>query len=159
MTKNRGMALKMAALAAAAASFAWLWHELTIRHRRYLKNPPREIAGSVIRKYWDDYAKYMEIGTPRSHFFKLFPEPANAHSEMVCVWLYSDKQHRLAGMKPEDLTWRSLMGWSEGSCFVVFIDGKLATPVSNSGAFTVSGALAGSLGISLDKARMLVGEE
>ena len=122
--------------------FAVFWlREWKLSRDRWFKNPPRNIAGFVIDKYLDHYMSDFTLVMPRAQIFKKLPEPINGDSENVCIWLVEDTEHVFDGVRADRLSWRSLIDWHEGTCFMVFVNGKAATPICGSAGLTPWDAL------------------
>src|SRR6266567_3836610 len=99
--------------------------------RNSLRNASPETAVDVIGKHLDYYSQHLPMGMAREEALRLLPKPHNTNTENVCVWIigYSDlpkTQGRL------DWQWLHI---AKAGYFLVFVDGRLATPLCSNAAF------------------------
>lgn len=102
---------------------------LTVKSR-LSKTDPSE-AVSTIEHHLDYYSGHLHIGMPKGDALAILPMPHNTNTENVCVWVLPSTE---TNPQPDHQDWQWLQS-TRGGYFVIFVDGKLATPLCANAAF------------------------
>jgi hypothetical protein len=111
-------------------------------------------AARLIGSHLDFYERKVHIGMSREGALAYFPKPQNTNTQNVCIWVYDSTET----VKSRDLDWQSLQATRAGY-FVVFVDGKLATPICADSSFNSWGALKKYGNFSQEQANQVLGPE
>jgi hypothetical protein len=89
----------------------------------------------------------------RDKVLALLPNPANTNTENVCVWVFESTERTKTENRGD---WQWLVSTRSGF-FLVFVDGKLATPLCGTSAFSPWQALQDYAGLSRERVEKVLG--
>jgi hypothetical protein len=148
----------------------WNQHRLRFRHslsiglgiivlcgcyvamKNHLKNVPSGQAARLIEQHVDYYAEHLQIGMSRDEALSFLPKPENTNSQDVCVWVLESTEKVKTGRSD----WQWLQA-TRGGYFIVFVDGKLATPLCANAAFSPWQALQHYAHLTSEQAEKVLG--
>jgi len=118
-----------------------------------LRNAPPDKAAKVIEAHLDYCSRHLQAGMSRDEALALLPRPQNTDNDAVCVWIFDYSEHAKANGR---FDWQWLQS-TKGGFFVVFVEGKLATPLCANAAFTPWEALQHYAKLSGEQAEQILG--
>ena len=104
-------------------------------------------ASDFIERQIDVYSRKLHVGMPRQVVLSFLPLPANTNTENVCVWANESTETVIT---ENQFDWQWLQA-TRGGYFLVFTNGRLATPLCANAAFNPWQALEGYAGMSSEQ--------
>ena len=121
--------------------------------KNHLRNAPSNEAAKLIEENIDYYGRHLRIGMAKDEALAFLPKPQNTNTENVCVWVLDSTEK----LKTHDrFDWQWLQA-TRGGYFVVFVDGKLATPLCANAAFNPWQALRHYAKLTVEQADQVLG--
>jgi hypothetical protein len=110
-------------------------------------------ASDFIEPQIDFYSRRLHVGMPRQVVLSFLPLPANTNTENVCVWADASTE---AVITKNHFDWQWLQA-TRGGYFLVFTNGRLATPLCANAAFDPWQALERYAGMSSEQTEKFFG--
>jgi hypothetical protein len=124
--------------------------------RQQAKQVRRDEGMAFIDDHWDYYDRVLRVGALRSEIEPLLPLPDNTNTDHVLYWA---AKYLLRGASI-NRDWREMLNHPSDAVFIVFINGRLATPLLPTSAdWTPVNALANFGQVSDDEATRLLEEK
>ena len=120
-----------------------------------VRNASPEQAATRIEKHIDYLGTRLRVGMSKGEALSFLPKPQNTNSENVCVWAFDFTQN-VKRQRRYDWQWLLL---AKGGYFLVFVDGRLATPLCASAAFDPWQALQNYAKLSPEQAEQILGRK
>ena len=120
-----------------------------------LHNAAPDDAVNLIERNIDYCGKSLHLGMPEADALAFLPKPHNTNTENVCVWIV-DYSKNIQNNEP--LNWQWLQS-TKGGYFMVFLNGKLATPLCANAAYTPWEALQDYGKITDKQAKQILGQK
>ena len=122
--------------------------------QRELTSAQPSEAANLIEKHIDFYGRKLQIGMSKEEALAFLPKPQNTNGDNVCV----SADDSTETVRTERFDWQWLQA-TRGGYFLIFVDGRLATPLCANAAFNPWQALRTYTRLTSEQAEQVLGPE